>query len=296
MEDLIVTDIKADDLKVRLLGIAGSGRHGNTDLAVKLSLEAALKEPFVGETDFISLADLNLVPCKGCMKCWGWRAPAEDDEFKCYQSNDDSHMVIKKMKWADGIIMGTPLYNGSASSLLKIVMEKCHCFGHISYTSNAGKLMHKAIGAIVIGITDWSGHALVHTDIMMWGLQMGMWGARFGGTYYTDSRPHRGAMCTTVDAKNELDIDAILKESDKYIPPLHGSMNMRGVRNMGRATAITALRGKAALIQLAREDVKLPDLRPYKIYNIKPEPGSYLDELVKKGELELAPDARAPKL
>ena len=292
----MVSDIKADDLKVKVLGIAGSGRHGNTDLAINTALEAASKEPFAEATEFISLADLNLVPCKGCMKCWGWRAPAKDEEFECYGSHDDSAMLMKKMKWADGIILGTPIYNGSATSLLKIVMEKCHCFGHISYTRNAGKLMHKALGAVVIGITDWSGHSLVHTDIMMWGLQMGMWGTRFGGTYYTDSRPHRGAMCTTVDAKNEFDIDAILKESDKYIPPLHGSMNMRGVRNIGRATAITALRSKAALIQLACEGVKLPELHPYKTYNVKPESGSYLDKLVKEGKLELAPDARAPKL
>jgi len=291
----VAKEIRAEDLKVKLLGISASARHGNTDLAIKKALEAAAAEPFVAETDFIRLGDLNLVPCKGCMKCWGWRAPAEDEEFECYESHDDSAMVMKRMKWADGIIIGTPIYHGQKSSLLAILMEKCHCFGFLSYTRNAGKLMHKALGAIEVGYTDWGGHATVYTEVLAWGIQMGMWPAYWNGDYYGDTQPHRGGMCATLDAKSEFDGDAILKESAKYIPPLMGSRNMRGVRNMGRSTAIAALHAKAALIQIKREGVKLPEIRPFKTYNTKPEEGSYLDKLVKEGKLELTADARAPK-
>ena len=71
---------------------------------------------------------------------------------------------------------------------------------------------------------------------------------------------------------------------------------MRGVRNIGRSTALAALHAKAALIQVEREGVKLPEIKPFKKYNIKPEKGSYLDQLVKEGKLELVDDAVTPKL
>ena len=153
-------EITADDLKVKLLGISGSARHGNTELALKEALKAAAAEPFVSETDLINLGDFNLQPCRGCFKCWGWRAPAEDEEFECYESHDDSAIIMKRLKSVDGIIIGTPIYHGQKSSLLAILMEKAHCFGFLSYTRNAGKLMHKSLGAIEVGITDWGGQAV----------------------------------------------------------------------------------------------------------------------------------------
>ena len=96
-------EIRAEDLKVNLLAISGSGRHANTDLALKITLDKSKEErpDWVGETEFVSLADLNLVPCTGCMKCWGWRAPADDEEFECYESHDDSTIVIKRMKFKE---------------------------------------------------------------------------------------------------------------------------------------------------------------------------------------------------
>jgi multimeric flavodoxin WrbA len=286
--------IGIEDLKVKILGISASARYGNTELAIREALKAAEVEPFVAETDYIHLGELNLVPCKGCFKCWGWRAPSEDEEFECYESHDDSAAVIKRMKGADGIILGTPIYHGQKSSLLAILMEKCHCFGFLSYTRNAGKLMHKSLGAIEVGNTDWGGHATVYTEIITWGIQMGMWPAYWNGNYYGDTQPHRGGMCATLDARCEFDGDAILKESSRYIPPLMGSRNMRGVRNMGRATAISALHAKAGLIQVAREGVELPEIIPFKEYNVIPEKGSYLDKLVLEGKLKLTAEACAP--
>ena len=290
-------EIRAEDLKVNLLAISGSGRHANTDLALKITLDKSKEErpDWVGETEFVSLADLNLVPCTGCMKCWGWRAPADDEEFECYESHDDSAMVIKKMKWADGIIIGTPNYNGGVSSRLKIIMEKCHCFGHLSYTRNAGKLMYKPLAVQVVGMTDWSGHGMVRLEVIRWGLSMGMWPAEGGwGGAYGDTLPARG-YASTVDSKGPFDGDAILKESDKYIPPYTGSMNMRGARNKGRSVVWTAMRSKAALLQAEQEGVKLPELRPWKSYPVEPEKGSYLDKLIQEGKLELDSDARTPK-
>lgn len=289
--------IKAEDLKVKLLGISASGRHANTELAIKTGLEKAQEEKpeWISGTEFISLVDYNLVPCKGCMRCWGWRAPADDLEFECYESHDDSAAIIKKMKYADGILIGTPNYNGGVASRLKILMEKCHCFNHLSYTRNAGKLMYKAFDVVVVGSTDWSAYAMIRLEVVRWGLALGMWssGGGWGGAM-GDTLPNRGYP-STVDAKGPFDGDAILKSSDKYIPPYMGSMNMRGVRNKGRDVAWTAMRAKAALLQAEREGVHLPELRPWKSYPVIPEKGSYLGRLVQEGKLQIDKDAHVPK-
>ncbi|MFC1905991.1 hypothetical protein ACFLWJ_00715 [Chloroflexota bacterium] len=155
--------------------------------------------------------------------------------------------------------------------------------------------MNKPIAVQVVGFTDWSGHGMVRLEVIRWALSLGMWiaGGGWGGSY-GDTLPNRG-YASTIDAKCPFDGDAILKESDKYIPPYTGSMNMRGARNKGRGVVWTAMRSKAALLQAEREGVKLPGLHPWKSYPVKPEKGSYLDKLVQDGKLEVDSDARTPK-
>ena len=84
--------IKMSKEKVKILGVSGSPRrNGNTATMMKFTLKAAESMDYV-ETEFVSLGDHKLVPCCGCMKCFGWQAPA-DDPYKCYKYNDDIEIM-----------------------------------------------------------------------------------------------------------------------------------------------------------------------------------------------------------
>ena len=65
-------------VKVKILGISGSPRHGNTDILVKEALKAAEGLHEV-DVEFISLADVKIDGgCKADYACW--RKPEEAKE------------------------------------------------------------------------------------------------------------------------------------------------------------------------------------------------------------------------
>src|SRR5271157_677538 len=70
----------------------------------------------------ISLAGLDIKPCNACRACAKKEpCPIEDDLFPIYL----------KMKEAEGIILASPVYYGSATALIKALMERA---GHISHS------------------------------------------------------------------------------------------------------------------------------------------------------------------
>lgn len=276
--------------KVKILGISGSPRHANTELAVKEALKAAEDLGFV-ETDFLSLADYNLQPCKGEMKCFGWRAPADQKEWECTETKDDSKIINSRVKQCDGLILGTPIYVLDVTSLTRIFMEKAHCFGFFSFTQWAGELVYKPIGLVTVGGADIGGQEYTSLSLITWALALGM--IPIGAVPFRmgDTNPVRsalGAFLSTVDAVNVYRRDAITPEQTRTKPPMMGVRNMRSVRNTGRNVAIATIIVKAGVEALEEKGIQYP--KPslcFKKYSVKPVPGSYVDKLIKEGKLEL---------
>ena len=99
---------------MKVIGISGSPRpEGNTTLLVREALNAIAEEGI--ETEFISLADKELNPCIGCNIC---------KEIGSCQIIDDVDEILQKMKEADGIIVGSPVYFGGVTAQLKILMDR----------------------------------------------------------------------------------------------------------------------------------------------------------------------------
>ena len=104
---------------MKALGIVGSPRkQGNTELLTAHALKAISEEGI--ETELVSLAGLDIRPCTACMAC--------QQEERC-SIKDDLWPVYLKMKEAEGIILASPVYFGSATALIKATMERC---GYIS--------------------------------------------------------------------------------------------------------------------------------------------------------------------
>ncbi|WP_423792946.1 flavodoxin family protein [Methanocaldococcus indicus] len=120
---------------MKVLGISGSPRpHGNTSFLVKEALEVIKKEGI--DVEFISLSDKDMNPCLACDLC--------KETGKC-EISDDINDILEKMKEADAIILGSPVYFGGVSAQLKMLMDR-------SRPLRVGfQLKNKIGGAIAVG-------------------------------------------------------------------------------------------------------------------------------------------------
>ena len=119
---------------MKIIGICGSPRNGNTSFLIKEALKSAEEEG--AETEFISLSDKELNPCIACEVC--------KQEGECVIM-DDINEILEKMKEADGIIIGSPVYFGGVSAQTKMLFDR-------SRPCRIGfKLKNKIGGAISVG-------------------------------------------------------------------------------------------------------------------------------------------------
>ena len=121
---------------MKTIGIIGSPRkNGNTELLTAHTLKAIAEEG--QDTELIRLAGLEIKPCNACMLCQeGEQCPLEDDLFPIYL----------KMKQADGIILASPVYFGSATAIIKALIERT---GYIS-RHNGDPFRGKVGGPLVV--------------------------------------------------------------------------------------------------------------------------------------------------
>ncbi len=124
---------------MKVLGISGSPRRGgNTDTLVKTALEV-LGEAGVA-TEFLSLANRPIKPCVACRGC------AEADTIRCVQPDEHFEGMIEKFIEADGILVGSPVYFGSATPQTMALLDR------VGYVARLKQnfLRHKVGAAIVV--------------------------------------------------------------------------------------------------------------------------------------------------
>jgi multimeric flavodoxin WrbA len=100
---------------VKVLGISGSPRlGGNTDIAVKRVL-TRLAESGV-EAEFVSLAEYPVKPCIACYAC--------AKERRCVVPDPNFEVLFPKFAQADAIILGSPVWFGSATPQLMALLDR----------------------------------------------------------------------------------------------------------------------------------------------------------------------------
>ncbi len=121
---------------MKVIGVVGSPRkNGNTELLTAHTLKAISEEGL--DTEIIRLAGLEIRPCNACMSC--------KKEERC-SIGDDLFPIYLKMKEANGIILASPVYYGSATALIKALIERA---GYVSRW-NGKPFRGKAGGALVV--------------------------------------------------------------------------------------------------------------------------------------------------
>jgi len=119
------------------LGISGSPRaNGNTQIAVSLALSQIGKAGI--DTQLVSLAGKTIKPCTACMAC--------RKKIECSIDDDDFWPIFERILEADGLILGSPVYFGSATPQLMALLDRA---GYIA-RNNGSLLRHKVGGPIAV--------------------------------------------------------------------------------------------------------------------------------------------------
>jgi multimeric flavodoxin WrbA len=135
---------------MKAIGIVGSPRKGgNTEIIVAHCLKAIAEEG-IG-TELVQLAGLKIAGCKGCGHCF--KHPGD-----C-STKDDMQTVREKMIGADAIIVGSPVYFGSATALVKGFLER-------SAYCERGALSGKVGGPLVVARR--GGTNFTFAELMFW--------------------------------------------------------------------------------------------------------------------------------
>ena len=141
-------------MAIHVLGISGSPREtGATSRLVQAALLGA--EAVNGATtEYVPLAGRRISPCNGCGPCGKAGACVIDD---------DMQPLYARLVTADAIILGSPVYYGSATALLKAFMERVQGLG-----ATEKKLRLKVGGAIASGQGRNGGQETTLQGIQLW--------------------------------------------------------------------------------------------------------------------------------
>jgi len=136
---------------LKVVGVVGSPRkNGNTEILTKHTLKAIAEEGL--DTELIRLVGLDIRPCNACMVCREEeRCPIDDDLFPIYT----------KMKEADAIILASPVYYGSATALLKALMERT------GYMSGSRRVFAGKVGGPLV-VARRAGQNFTFAQLMYW--------------------------------------------------------------------------------------------------------------------------------
>ncbi len=136
---------------MKTIAIVGSPReNGNTEILAKHTLRAIAEEGL--DTELIRLAGLDIRPCDACLAC--------RREGRCH-FDDDLLPLYTKMKEAEAIILASPVYFGSATALLKALMERT------GYMSGSRRVFAGKVGGPLV-VARRAGQNFTFAQIMYW--------------------------------------------------------------------------------------------------------------------------------
>lgn len=135
---------------MKVIGINGSARKdGNTAILMNKVFDKLNQEGI--ETELVQFAGQVMEPCKACFACGGQK--------NCVHRKVRFREVFDKLKEADGILLGSPVYSANVTANMQAFLERAA----VVCDMNPGLLTHKA-GAAVAAVR--RGGALQAIDTM----------------------------------------------------------------------------------------------------------------------------------
>ncbi len=124
---------------MKVIAINGSPKaNGNTYHAIKLVLDELNAQNI--ETEIIHIGKEKISGCMGCGACY----KTKDD--KCIIKDDQLNAWIEKLKEADGIIFGSPVFYAGMNGTMKSFMDR------LFYVAGANSIFRHKVGASVVAV------------------------------------------------------------------------------------------------------------------------------------------------
>jgi multimeric flavodoxin WrbA len=138
---------------MKALAICGSPRQGgNTEFLLRTLLTEIEKQGI--ETEFLSLRDKTILPCRGCYGCRAKKGCVQSDDFAA---------VYERMLASDAIIIGSPVYISRPTALLSPLLERV---AFMARTSGQRSLSGK-VGAPVT-VARRAGETFAFAELLLW--------------------------------------------------------------------------------------------------------------------------------
>ena len=130
---------------MKVMAFNGSPRKKkwNTITLLKKTLEGAASAG--AETELIQLYDLNF---SGCISCFSCKKISRKKDGIC-AVQDDLTSVLDRVKNADALIIGTPVYYGTESASTRALLERL-CFPYKDYSKDMKSLFPRRINTALI--------------------------------------------------------------------------------------------------------------------------------------------------
>jgi multimeric flavodoxin WrbA len=170
---------------MKIFGISGSPRLQGTHFAVNYALDY-LKEKGA-EVRYFSVSRKRINFCFHCDYC-------VKKKEGCIHK-DDMEEVYENLIWADGVIIGTPVYQGNVTGQLKTLMDRCRAI----LAKNPKVLRGKVGMAIAVGGDRNGGQEIalrtIHDFFIineMIPVGGGSFGANLGATFWSKDKGKEG--------------------------------------------------------------------------------------------------------
>jgi multimeric flavodoxin WrbA len=108
------------------------------------------------EGELVSLRDKTIKGCRGCATC------SRSRDKQCNTKDDDFHPIFEAMQKADIIVVGSPVYFGSATPETMALLDRA---GYVS-RANGGLLSRKLGGPLAVARR--AGHNFTFAQLLMW--------------------------------------------------------------------------------------------------------------------------------
>lgn len=103
---------------MKIIGIAGSPRKGNTEWMLSRLMELAAQKG--AKTEILLLRKMDIRMCRGCLAC---EAGGKNREGICVMK-DDMNSIYPRLLNADAIVLASPGYFEMISGLLKNFLDR----------------------------------------------------------------------------------------------------------------------------------------------------------------------------
>jgi multimeric flavodoxin WrbA len=126
-----------EELNLKIIGICGSPRKGNTEWLMRELMRAT--EKFGGKTELFALRDRNIKMRDGCLAC---------EKTNACHIKDDMQGIYDKMLSADVVVLGSPDYmDAPTGSAMNFIHRMYPLYGKINGKRFASVVVGQVAGA-----------------------------------------------------------------------------------------------------------------------------------------------------